>query len=155
MARPPARLGGVRGAIFGPVPFVRATRKANKHPKKAPRVFVDETELPFRKMSVVLAEFAGALLKTTKNERDAQRALRVAKAAWNEGAKGATDATRASGRKELADYFGETWTKLLPVYAELVRVRTTEYADDPRLIAGVEARLLPSGRLEIAADSMW
>ena len=139
----------------GSVPFVRATRKANKHPKKATRVFVDEASLPFRKMSVVLAEFAGSLLRTTKNERDAQRALRVAKSAWNEGAKGATEESRAASRAELADYFGETWTKLLPVYAELVRLRVTEYGDDPRLLAGVEGRLLPSGRLEITADSTW
>ena len=101
------------------------------------------------------AEFAGSLLRSTKNERDAQRALRVARSAWNEGARGATTATREASRKELADYFGETWTKLAPVYAELLRVRVTAYADDPRTIAGVEARLLPSGRLEITADSTW
>lgn len=137
------------------MPFVRATRKANKHPKKATRVFVDEASLPFRKMSVVLAEFAGPLLKSTKNERDAQRALRVAKSAWNEGAKGATQANREASRQELADYFGDTWTKLQPHYLELLRTRLTDYADDPRTIAGVEARLLPSGRLEITADSTW
>lgn len=137
------------------MPFVRATRKANKHPKRAPRVFVDEASLPFRKMSVVLAEFAGPLLRTTKNERDARSALRLARGAWNEGAKGATEATRQASRAELSDYFGQTWLKLAPVYADLVRLRLDEYADDPRTIAGVEARLLPSGRLEITADSTW
>jgi hypothetical protein len=137
------------------LPFVRATRKANKHPKRAPRVFVAENELPFRKMSVVLAEFSASLLRTTKNERDARSALRLCRGAWNEGAKAATDATRAQSRRELAEYFGETWTRLLPIYDELVKVRLADYADDPRTIAGVEARLLPSGRLEITADSTW
>lgn len=116
---------------------------------------MNENELPFRKMSVVLAEFAASLLRTTKNERDARSALRLCRTAWNEGAKGATEASRVAGRRDLEEYFGETWKRLLPIYAELVKVRLTEYGDDPRTIAGVEARLLPSGRLEITADSTW